>query len=67
MSEPIDITEDFNEDEDFDPEWEAYDDEEICVDCQRLGSMMDTCGLCGMAMCPACFEMGCGVCKGPHK
>ena len=38
------------------------DDEDMCIDCQRLGSMMDECSCCG-----ACFEMGCGVCKGPHR
>lgn len=60
---------DFDEDEDpdFEPEWESFDDEEMCNDCQRLGSMMDTCNVCGMAMCSGCFEMGAGVCRGPHK
>lgn len=43
------------------------DEDEICADCQRIGSHWDMCGLCGAAMCFACFEMGCGVCKGPHK
>lgn len=54
------------DDDDDDPDWEA-DDDEMCVDCQRLGSMMDTCGVCGAAMCPACFEMGAGVCQGRHR
>lgn len=58
---------DFDEDEDpdFEPEW--HEDDDMCVDCQRLGSMMDKCSCCGAAMCGACFEMGCGVCKGPHR
>lgn len=57
----------FNEDEDpdFEPEYDGDDD--MCHDCQRIGSMMATCGVCGSDMCPACYEMGCGVCKGPHK
>jgi hypothetical protein len=60
---------DFDEDEDpdFEPEWSEFDDDEMCIDCQRLGSMMDNCGVCGATMCPGCFEMGCGVCKGPHR
>jgi hypothetical protein len=60
---------DFDEDEDpdFEPEWETYDDEDMCADCQRIGSHWDVCGVCGAAMCSGCFEMGCGVCKGPHK
>ena len=62
---------DFDEDEDpdFEPEWSSYDapDEDMCADCQRIGSMLDVCGVCGADMCPACFEMGCGVCKGPHR
>lgn len=60
---------DFDEDEDpdFEPEWESYDDEDMCYDCQRIGSHCDVCGVCGATMCPGCFEMGCGVCKGPHK
>lgn len=59
---------DFDEDEDpdFEPEWEA-DDDDMCIDCQRLGSMMDMCCVCGAPMCSGCFEMGCGVCKGPHR
>jgi len=56
----------WDDENDDTPEWEAYDDDETCVDCERLGSMMDTCNVCGMAMCPACFEMGAGVCRGPH-
>jgi len=55
---------DFDEDEDpdFDPA-----DEDMCADCQRIGSHWDVCGICGATMCSACFEMGCGVCKGPHR
>jgi hypothetical protein len=62
---------DFDEDDDpdFEPEWDAYDaaDEEMCADCQRVISGEDVCGVCGAPMCFACFEMGCGVCKGPHR
>lgn len=60
---------DFDEDEDpdFEPEWEAHDEDDMCIDCQRFGSMDDFCGICGAPMCSGCFEMGCGVCKGPHK
>jgi len=59
---------DFDEDEypDFEPEWSEFDDDE-CHDCQRLGAMMDLCGVCGSTMCAGCFEMGCGVCSGPHR
>ena len=61
---------DFDEDElddedDWDPSLEM--DDESCVDCGRSGSMCEECGVCGALMCSACFEMGCGVCKGPHK
>lgn len=60
-----------NHDPDYcdDDETGAYWDEEddICIDCQRTGSMMDVCGVCGATMCFACFEMGAGVCKGPHR
>lgn len=59
---------DFDEDE-YDDEvgeyWEADDD--ICADCGRLINGEDLCCVCGAAMCFACFEMGAGVCKGPHK
>lgn len=61
---------DFDEDEESDsvPEWSPYDDEDdMCIDCHRLGSMMDECSICGATMCAGCFEMGCGVCKGPHE
>jgi hypothetical protein len=62
---------DFDEDEDpdFEPEWSSFDedDEEMCADCNHCGSMMDGCSICGYPMCSGCFEMGCGVCKGPHK
>lgn len=59
---------DFDEDEydDFEPDLDPADDE-MCRDCQRIGSMLDVCGVCGAAMCSGCFEMGCGVCKGPHR
>lgn len=56
---------DFDEDEDdYDP---VPDDDEMCADCGRRGSMLDQCGVCGVPLCYACFEMGCGVCKGPHR
>ena len=61
---------DFDEDDiddDYDPGDLPVDDDEMCADCGRLGSMMDNCGVCGATMCYACFEMGCGVCKGPHR
>jgi hypothetical protein len=60
---------DFDEDEidDFEPEWEAYDDDDICVDCQRTINGEDQCSVCGAAMCFACFEMGAGVCMRQHK
>ena len=60
---------DFDEDEDpdFEPEWSECDDEDICADCARFHNCMDVCGVCGAPMCAACFEMGCGVCKGPHR
>ena len=53
---------DEDEDQDFEP-----DEEVICVDCQRIGSHWDICGICGRVMCSACFEMGCGVCMRPHR
>lgn len=58
-----------SEPDDFEPEWQAYDDadDEICVDCGRPVSGEDVCGVCGAPMCFACFEMGAGVCKRPHK
>ena len=60
---------DFDEDEDpdFEPEWSSYDDDDMCIDCQRIGSMMDECSCCGAPMCGSCYEMGCGVCKGQHR
>lgn len=59
---------DFDEDEYEDDEVGAYwDEDDMCIDCQRLGSMMDECSVCGASMCGACYEMGCGVCKGPHR
>lgn len=60
---------DFDEDEDpdFESEWSSFDEEDdMCADCQRIGSHWDVCGVCGATMCFACFEMGCGVCKEPH-
>ena len=54
-------------------EEEDYDDVlsppeyDICIDCERTELMMDECSCCGAAMCSACYEMGAGVCKGPHK
>lgn len=53
--------------EEYDQDWDGPDDDEMCIDCQRLGSMMDECSMCGATMCAGCFEMGCGVCKGPHR
>lgn len=50
-----------------DDDYDDADDDDMCIDCKRLGSMMDQCGVCGATMCYACFEMGCGVCKGPHR
>ena len=44
------------------------DEQEVCADCGRIFSgAEDVCGICGRAMCFGCFEMGAGVCKGPHK
>lgn len=43
------------------------DEDDMCADCERIGSHWDVCGICGATMCSACFEMGCGVCKGQHK
>ena len=42
------------------------EDDDMCADCHRIGSHWDVCGCCGATMCSACFEMGCGVCRGPH-
>lgn len=58
---------DFDEDEDLDFEPDELAEEDMCADCQRIGSHWDVCGVCGATMCSACFEMGCGVCRGPHK
>lgn len=60
---------DFDEDEEGPEDWDSYyaEDDEMCADCQRLGSMMEECGVCGASMCVGCFEMGAGVCKGPHR
>jgi len=57
---------DFDEDEDpdFEPD---FDDADICMDCGRQISGEDSCEVCGAPLCFACFEMGCGVCKGPHR
>ena len=58
---------DFDEDE-YDDEIGAYwDEDEICADCQRIINGEDTCSVCGAAMCFACYEMGAGVCQGPHR
>ena len=59
---------DFDEDEDpdFEPEWEAPEDD-LCADCDLHCSAHFECGVCGAVMCGACFEMGAGVCKGPHR
>lgn len=61
---------DFDEDELGPGDWDEFygepDDDEICADCQRLGSMMDECVICGASMCAGCYEMGCGVCRGTH-
>lgn len=56
----------YDDDDDWDDP-DDPDDEDICIDCQRLGSMMDECCVCGASMCSACFEMGAGVCKGQHR
>lgn len=53
--------------EDDDELYACPDEDDICIDCQCVGSMMDQCCICGYAMCAGCFEMGCGVCKGPHR
>jgi len=58
---------DFDEDEDPDFEPDSFEDDDMCVDCYGVGSVMDVCGMCGAPMCSGCFEMGCGVCKGPHR
>ncbi len=60
---------DFDEDEldDYETNYFEPDEDDICADCQRLGAHMDLCGVCGATICSACFEMGCGVCKGPHR
>jgi hypothetical protein len=61
MSQPDDY------DDEVSDQWDGPDDDDMCIDCHRLGSMMDECSICGAPMCGACFEMGCGVCKGPHR
>ena len=60
---------DFDEDEYDDEVGEYWDDEaeHVCADCGRSESLPDACGVCGAPMCSACFEMGCGVCKGAHS
>jgi hypothetical protein len=55
------------EDEDSGFEPDALGEDNICADCGRLINGEDLCGICGSAMCFGCFEMGCGVCKGPHR
>jgi hypothetical protein len=59
---------DFDEDEDpdFEPDFTPAE-EDLCVDCQRIGSHWDECCICGATMCSGCFEMGCGVCKARHR
>lgn len=57
-------------DGDEDPDFEPYFDgeaEPVCADCRRTDMLLDACGVCGEPMCSACFEMGGGVCKGPHE
>jgi len=57
-------------DDEYDADEGAYFDggeEDICADCGKQISSEDVCGVCGVAMCFACFEMGAGVCKGPHR
>lgn len=58
---------DFDEDEDSGFEPDEPSEDEVCADCGRLINGEDLCGVCGAAMCFACFEMGCGVCSGPHR
>ncbi len=59
---------DFDEDEieGFETD-DCPDLDDMCMDCQRSCSAMDECSICGGTMCSACYEMGCGVCKGPHR
>lgn len=56
---------DFDEDED--PDFDPDEPTDACADCGRAISDEDACGVCGRAMCFGCFEMGAGVCKGPHR
>lgn len=60
---------DFDEDEIDDDGFYGHepDEDDMCVDCQRIGSHWDVCGICGATMCSGCFEMGCGVCRLPHR
>lgn len=37
----------------------------LCHECQRE-TAGESCGLCGRALCPSCFEGGGGFCHGPH-
>lgn len=55
--------------EDWDEFYGGYDPDEatdLCADCGKAIADEDTCGVCGRAMCFACFEMGAGVCGRPH-
>lgn len=60
---------DFDEDEDpdFEPDSAAWGEDDMCIVCSRLGLMPDECAICGAALCYACYEMGCGICRGPHR
>lgn len=58
---------DFDEDEDPDFEPDDFDPEDVCADCGRVVGTEDMCSICGATMCFGCAEMGCGVCKGPHR
>lgn len=58
---------DFDEDEYDDEQLVFYEEDDVCADCGRIINGEDLCGVCGAAMCFACFEMGCGVCRGPHR
>jgi hypothetical protein len=62
------VSEPHNDDDEYSDEVGDYwDEDEICADCGRIINGEDLCGVCGAAMCFGCFEMGCGVCRGPHR
>lgn len=42
-----------------------HKDEVRCVCCGHT-TAFESCGFCGNALCPACFEMCGGFCDGPH-